>query len=124
MAYLLECACGRQFTVTAGAAGTAMTCGCGRTVPVPPLSSLRDLPEAADPRPAAAETAEPDRWFARTALSVGALVSGFGCAASLVAAAWGPFMARDGWGWAYLPAGAVGFFYNAGMFLVFVRAMR
>jgi hypothetical protein len=46
MAYLLNCECGRQLTVTAGAAGTTVVCECGRCVAVPSLSHLEGPPDA------------------------------------------------------------------------------
>jgi hypothetical protein len=124
MAYLLGCECGKQLSISAGAAGTTVACVCGRRVSVPTLSRLRDLPEVAEPPLSAAAAAERDSWFATVALSVGALVSVVGCAASLIAATLGPVLAGHDWGWVYLPGGVVGFFYNAGLFLVFMRAMR
>lgn len=41
MEYSAKCECGHSMTVTSGAAGSKLSCGCGRTVTVPSLSELR-----------------------------------------------------------------------------------
>jgi hypothetical protein len=52
MQYHLACECGREVAVSEGAAGTTVSCACGRSVQVPSLSKLRlrgparDEPEA------------------------------------------------------------------------------
>jgi hypothetical protein len=51
VAYLLNCECGRQLTVTSGAAGTTVACACGRGIAVPSLSHLRGLSEVDDHPP-------------------------------------------------------------------------
>lgn len=55
--YLLTCSCGRQHTVETGQAGESISCECGATLPVPTLRQLRQLPEAREAQPAAAEPA-------------------------------------------------------------------
>ena len=42
MKYPLYCDCGKAYEVAASVAGTAFPCGCGRTVAVPKLSTLRE----------------------------------------------------------------------------------
>jgi len=41
MEYSFPCDCGQPISVAASAAGTEVTCPCGRRMPVPPLSDLR-----------------------------------------------------------------------------------
>lgn len=41
MDFNVGCPCGRQFTVTEGAAGTDRRCDCGNTVAIPSLAALR-----------------------------------------------------------------------------------
>jgi hypothetical protein len=41
MHFRLPCECGRQLSVTEGAAGATFQCACGRTVKVPSLEELR-----------------------------------------------------------------------------------
>ncbi len=46
--YLLPCECGEKIPVDTSQAGSAVTCGCGRTVDVPSMRAIRQL-EAAEP---------------------------------------------------------------------------
>ena len=41
MDYVLRCSCGSSLKVSDGAAGTSISCTCGKTVPVPSLAELR-----------------------------------------------------------------------------------
>lgn len=41
MRYYLDCSCGKELVVEEGAAGSAQTCLCGRTLTVPSLAELR-----------------------------------------------------------------------------------
>jgi hypothetical protein len=43
MDYSIACPCGRRLSVKAAQAGTSITCECGFEVPVPGLSTLREL---------------------------------------------------------------------------------
>lgn len=42
--YLLSCSCGQQLEVDAGQAGAELTCPCGKTVVVPTVRGLKQLP--------------------------------------------------------------------------------
>lgn len=48
MRYLLPCECGQKIPVSAGQAGQAVVCACQRSVTVPKLRELRQLPPASD----------------------------------------------------------------------------
>jgi hypothetical protein len=61
MTYFIRCSCNQAHEVSARQAGSGINCGCGRRVPVPPLSELRQL---------AGQTA----YEVRTADRTGALV--------------------------------------------------
>jgi hypothetical protein len=73
MRYLVPCECGLRIPVSAGQAGQAVLCACQRSVSVPKLRELRQLPEATDsqsssvapPAPAAAGRWSPLQtiWF-------------------------------------------------------------
>ena len=41
MDFNIQCECGKTFTLTEGAAGTALICACGREVRVPSFTDLR-----------------------------------------------------------------------------------
>jgi hypothetical protein len=118
MAHLLNCECGRQLTVSAGEAGTTVPCVCGRAVAVPSFSHLRGLPEAAAP----AALRGPDGWFVWLSLTVGVALLLIACAASLLGAVLGPLLL--GWSWVSLAGCVLGFFYSAGMCVVFTRVRR
>jgi hypothetical protein len=72
-------------------------------------------------------TVETDGWFIRLSLSVGILVSVLGCITSILAAIWSLWEIPTEWASSrslYLLGSVVGFFYSAGMGIVFARAMR
>ncbi|MFM7843509.1 MAG: hypothetical protein ACKPEY_04670 [Planctomycetota bacterium] len=63
MRYLLPCECGQKIPVSAGQAGQAIACACQRSVSVPQLRELRQLPVATDSQTSnVAPTAAAERW--------------------------------------------------------------
>ncbi|HJZ93133.1 MAG TPA: hypothetical protein VKE40_19810 [Gemmataceae bacterium] len=78
MQYEIACECGRGVLVTAGQAGSTLSCGCGRTIMVP---SLRELKERAlaRPEPVSANRSTTDRvaiWIMVSIVFVGLLLLG------------------------------------------------
>jgi hypothetical protein len=51
MEYFVPCECGEGVPVTEGAAGSRVTCACGRTVNVPSLRELRNASDEPEERP-------------------------------------------------------------------------
>lgn len=71
--YLLACDCGQQLEVEPGQAGETLACACGRSVSVPTLRRLRELPVASE-APAEPTAGWGGRHRAITVLSLTAIV--------------------------------------------------
>lgn len=62
MHYRLDCPCGATHLVTTSQAGQEVCCSCGRTLPIPTLRELRELPPAeAEAHSSARPIDRPDR---------------------------------------------------------------
>ena len=60
--YLLPCSCGKLARVQASQAGQSLRCKCGRTLAVPTLRQLRQLPPTPDAEGDAAPKAASAKW--------------------------------------------------------------
>jgi hypothetical protein len=73
--YVLQCpACRKKHYVQSSQAGTSLACKCGRSVNVPSMRGLRDLPVAAD-QPAAPRDSQ-GGWGPRQAAAFALLLAG------------------------------------------------
>ena len=74
--YLLTCACGEDTVVEDAQAGGRATCGCGKTIEIPTLRQLRNLP----PAPGDAVN-QSQAWSARQGIFSAAIICGVFAAA-------------------------------------------
>jgi hypothetical protein len=75
--YVLQCpACRKKHYVQTSQAGTSFACKCGRSVNVPSMRGLRDLPVAADQPPAPRGSAAKGGWGQRQAAAFALLLAG------------------------------------------------
>lgn len=68
--HLIPCECGQQLPVSLGQAGETVACPCGRSVEVPTLRRLREMPVAGD-----AEAAGAGWGFSQGVLALGLIVA-------------------------------------------------
>ena len=142
--YVVTCECGSTARVTSGMAGSTVRCDCGRHIPIPALSDLRNQPASApsDARQSFGAKAAQLSWQLPIAgiivtscltnflvsdrqvtLAIGLLfivVTFIGLIAGLVAIA---SISRFGWRRILIPA-CVGIVLNAGSFYLLFQAIQ
>lgn len=85
--YLIECECGAQHPVSTHQAGSELACHCGKTVGVPRLRELQQLPQVTAAAPALPST----RWNAGHSLGMAGIILAL---VSLAGAIWAHYSIR------------------------------